>query len=46
MAVIVLNSEGKLIEMNFENKRPKRLYEKTGKFLKLQISKTHLSNNF
>ena len=35
VAVIVLNSEGKLIEMNFENKRPKRLYEKTRQILKI-----------
>ena len=34
VAVIILNSNGNLLELNFENKRPKRLYEKTKQILK------------
>lgn len=32
--LIVLNSNGELLELKFENKRPKRLYEKTKQILK------------
>ena len=34
VVVIVLNSDGNPLEINFENKRPKRLYEKTKQILK------------
>lgn len=34
IAIIILNSNGDLLELNFENKRPKRLYEKTKQILK------------
>ena len=35
VAIIVLNSQGDLLEMNFDKKRPKRLYEKTKQILKI-----------
>tara|TARA_B100001939_G_scaffold146883_1_gene127294 strand:+ start:2165 stop:2896 length:732 start_codon:yes stop_codon:yes gene_type:complete len=34
VAIVVLNSKGDLLELNFDNKRPKRLYEKTKQILK------------
>lgn len=34
VAIIVLNSSGKLVEINFESKKPRRLYEKTKQIIK------------
>jgi outer membrane biosynthesis protein TonB len=34
VAIAILNAKGDLLELNFDNKRPKRLYEKTKQILK------------
>jgi outer membrane biosynthesis protein TonB len=34
VAIVVLNSQGDLLEMDFDKKRPKRLYQKTKQILK------------